>query len=255
MGFVVCSYNVRHRVLDDGPDRWRHRRDAVFDLLRTVSPAIVGIQESTGQQQDDIEQALDYRWYGVADEPGSGEHNPVGIGSRFLTRNAHTEWLSPTPAVESVGWDGAYPRVLTRVLLEDTQTDRSLAVYNAHFDHEGPEARTRSARRIRERLASLPPDADAVVLGDFNCRPGSRPYEILSADGQRRLRDARAVAATVDGPATTVTDFETLDPGRRLDHVFVTSGLSVDSYRIDDYSVDGRYPSDHLPVVVRVRFD
>jgi len=255
MGFVVASYNVRHRVLDDGPDRWHSRRDAVFDLLRDISPAILGLQESTGQQQRDIERALDRRWYGVADEPGSGEHNPVGVGPRFVTRADHTEWLSPTPAVESVGWDGAYPRVLTRVLLEDTQTDRSLAVYNAHFDHEGPEARTRSAQRVRERLASLPADTDAVVLGDFNCRPGSQPYGILSADGgQRRLQDACAVAATVDGPTTTVTDLETLDPGRRLDHVFVTPGLSVDAYRIDDSSADGRYPSDHLPVVVRLRF-
>ncbi len=254
MGFVVSSYNVRHQVLDDGPDRWRHRCDAVFDRLRAASPDIVGLQESTGEQQGDIERALDYQWYGVADEPGSGEHNPVGVGSRFVTRDAQTEWLSPTPAVESAGWDAAYPRVLTQVLLDDTSTDRSLAVYNTHFDHEGPEARRQSARRVRERLASLPPGTDAVVLGDLNCRPGSQPYETLSADGERRLRDTRAAATTVEGPATTVTDFETLDSGRRLDHVFVTSGLSVDSYRVDDSSAGGRYPSDHLPVVVRVRF-
>jgi endonuclease/exonuclease/phosphatase family metal-dependent hydrolase len=255
MGFAVVSYNVRHRVLDDGPNAWRHRCDDVFDLLRTVSPDIVGLQESTGEQQRDIERALDYQWYGVADEPGSGEHNPVGVGSRFVFRDANTEWLSPTPDIQSAGWDAEYPRVLTRVLLEDTPTDRSLAVYNAHFDHRGPEARRRSARRIRERVAALPDDTDAVVLGDFNCRPGSRPYEVLSADdSEGQLQDARAVAATVDGPTTTVTDFETLDRGRRLDHVFVTSGLSVDSYRIDDYAANGRHPSDHLPVVARVRF-
>lgn len=255
MGFVVSSYNVRHRLLDDGPNAWRHRREDVFDLLRDVSPDIVGLQESTGEQQHDIERALDYRWYGVADEPGSGEHNPIGVGSRFVPHEANTEWLSPTPDVQSAGWDAEYPRVLTRVLLGDTQTDRSLVVYNAHFDHRGPEARRHSARLIRERIASLPADTDAVVLGDLNCRPGSRPYEILSADdSERQLRDARAVAATVDGPTTTVTDFETLDRGRRLDYVFVTSGLSVGSYRIDDYTANGRHPSDHLPVVARVRF-
>lgn len=255
MGFVVCSYNVRHQVLDDGPDQWRHRREDVYDLLGTVSPDIIGLQESTGDQQHDIEQALDYQWFGVADEPGSGEHNPVGIGSRFATHDAQTEWLSPTPAIQSVGWDAAYPRVLTRVLVEDTQTDRSLAVYNAHLDHKGPEARKRSAERIRERIASLPAETEAVVLGDFNCRPGSQPYETLSADsGKRQLQDARAVAAAVEGPTTTVTDFKTLDTGRRLDHVFVTSGLSVNSYWIDDYTADDRYPSDHLPVVVRVCF-
>jgi endonuclease/exonuclease/phosphatase family metal-dependent hydrolase len=141
------------------------------------------------------------------------------------------------------------------VALEDTRTDRSLAVYNAHFDHKGPEARRRSARRIREHVATLPAATDAVVLGDFNCRPESRPHDIFCADGgERSLRDARTVAATVDGPTTTVTDFETLDHGRRLDHVFVTPGLSVESYRVADDRVDGRYPSDHLPVVVQLRF-
>jgi endonuclease/exonuclease/phosphatase family metal-dependent hydrolase len=255
MGFTVSSYNIRHRVLDDGADAWDRRRDAVFDRLRTLSPDVVGLQESTGRQQRDVERALDYQWNGVADRPGSGKHNPIGVGARFGSRDARTEWLSPTPDAESVGWDAAYPRVLTRVRLEDTVTGRSLAVYNTHLDHRGPDARRRSARLIRNRLASLPVGTEAVVLGDFNCRPGSKPYDLLTAaDGDPRLRDARTVATGVDGPTTTVTDFETLDPNRRLDHVFVTPGLAVDTYRVDDTTVEGRYPSDHLPVVADLRF-
>jgi len=158
MGFVAVSHNVRHQVLDDGRDAWENRRDGVVEQLRSVSPDILGLQESTGRQQRDIERALDgYEWDGVADEPGSGEHNPVGVGRRFVHRDGHTEWLSATPEERSVGWDGAYPRVLTRVSLE-----------------------------------------------------------VLAADGvERSLQDARTVAATVDGPATTVTDFEALNPDRR----------------------------------------
>lgn len=255
MGFVVATYNIRHQVLDEGPNAWQNRRDAVFERLRTLSPDIVGLQESTGEQQEDIERALDYRWYGVAEEPGSGEHNPIGVDSRFRSREAATEWLSSTPDIESVGWDAAYPRVLTRVLLEDTVTGGSLAVFNTHFDHRGSDARAQSARQIRTRVDSLPATAEAVVLGDFNSRPGSEPYDILTGDeGQRQLGDARTLAPTVDGPTTTVTDFETTDPGRRLDHIFVTPGLAVDSYWIDDCAVDGRYPSDHLPVVARMKF-
>lgn len=255
MGFVVCSYNVRHQVLDDRPHKWQHRRDDVFKLLRTVSPDIIGLQESTGTQQRDIQQALACRWYGVADEPGSGEHNPIGVESRFVSQTADTEWLSASPAVQSVGWDAAYPRVLTQVSLTDTTTERSLAVYNAHFDHKGPEARKQSARLIRERIASLPAETEAVVLGDLNCQPDSPPYDILTADsGKRQLRDARSAASRITGPTTTVTDFTALDPGRRLDHVFTTSGFSIESYSINDFTADGRYPSDHLPVVVRLAF-
>ncbi len=254
MAFTVVSYNVRHRVLDDGLDAWRHRRNAVFDYIRSAAPDILGLQESTGEQQQDVSQALTYEWHGVATEPGSGEHTPIGVGSRFAVTESGTEWLSPTPAVESVGWDAEYPRVLTNVLLEDQHTGRSLAVFNTHLDHKGPKSRTRSARQIRERIASLPAGTEAVVLGDFNCQPGSPPYNILTNGGERRLRDSRATAGTVEGPATTITDFTALDHGRRLDHVFTTSGLSVDFYRTTEYTVDGRYPSDHLPVAAGLHF-
>jgi endonuclease/exonuclease/phosphatase family metal-dependent hydrolase len=254
MGFTLVSYNVRHQILDDGPNAWRHRRRAVFDHIHSVSPDVLGLQESTGDQQSDIEEALEYQWYGVAEEPGSGEHTPIGVGSRFAVQDTQLEWLSPTPTVQSVGWDAAYPRVLTKVSLKDRTTGRSLAVYNTHFDHKGPQSRTRSARLTRERIDSAPADTEAAVLGDFNCQPGSQPYGILTAGGDRQLRDAHTVATTVEGPTTTVTDFTELDPDRHLDHLFVTSGLSVDLYRIDDYTVEGRYPSDHLPVVAHVRF-
>jgi endonuclease/exonuclease/phosphatase family metal-dependent hydrolase len=254
MGFTVTSYNVRHQILDDGPDAWCNRRAAVIDQIQSVSPDVLGLQESTGDQQADIEQALEYQWYGVAEKPGSGAHTPIGVGSRFAVQDTDLEWLSSTPAVKSVGWDAAYPRVLTSVSLTDRTTGRSLVVYNTHFDHKGPRSRARSARLIRERIDSVPADTEAVVLGDFNCQPGSNPYQILTADGEIQLRDARTVAATVEGPSTTITDFTTVDPDRRLDHLFITSGLSVDLFRIDDATVDGRYPSDHLPIVATVRF-
>lgn len=254
MDFTVVSYNVRHQVLDDGLDAWGRRRDAIFDCIRSARPAVLGLQESTGEQQADIAHALEYEWYGVADEPGSGKHTPIGVGSRFGLTESQTEWLSPTPAEQSVGWDAAYPRSLTKVLLEDRKTGRSLGVFNTHFDHKGPKSRIQSARHIRERIASVSADREIVVLGDFNCRPGSEPYDILTNGGERQLRDSRAVAGTVEGPATTVTDFTALDSDRRLDHVFTTPGLSVEYYRADDYTTGGRYPSDHLPVAARLRF-
>lgn len=256
MSFVAVSYNIRHQLLDDGRDAWERRHDAVCELLRTISPEVLGLQESTGNQQLNIERALDgYQWYGVAAEPGSGEHNPVGLSSRFVAAESSTEWLSSTPSTQSTGWDAAYPRVLTHVLAEDTTENRSLAVYNAHFDHKGTEARRQSAHQIREHISTLPAGTECLVLGDFNCRPGSGPYDILSGDGEGgTLKDASEIAATVAGPATTITDFETLDPDRRIDHVFVTPGLSVDTYRTVADTIDGRYPSDHLPVAVRLRF-
>ena len=38
-------------------------------------------------------------------------------------------------------------------------------------------------------------------------------------------------------------------PGDLIDHVFVSSGWTVSDTFIDDNCLDGRCPSDHLPVV------
>jgi endonuclease/exonuclease/phosphatase family metal-dependent hydrolase len=253
--FAVVSYNIRHAVLDDGEHAWANRREAVFELLDALDPDVLGLQESTGDQHEEVAAGLPgYEWAGVADDPGSGEHNPIGVGDRFALAGAESTWLSESREEGSVGWDGSFARVATRVELRDRETDRDLAVINTHFDHKGPTARAESARLLREQVDAL--DAEAVVLGDFNSKPDSEPYGILAGDGyERGLTDARDRAATVEGPGTTITDFEALDPDRELDHVFVTDGLAVDAYRVVDRTADGRYPSDHLPLVAEMRFD
>ena len=252
MGFVVTSYNLRHATLDDGRDAWSERKAGVFDLLADLDPDVLGLQESTGDQQAEVSRGLDgYEWAGVG-EPGSGAHNPVGVGDRFALEHAETTWLSESMERGSVGWDASFARVVTRARLRDSG-GRRLAVFNTHFDHEGPRAREESARLLRGFVDDL--DCEAVVLGDFNSRPGDSGYTALTGDGHTRvLDDARERATEVAGPTTTVTNFESLDPDRELDHVFVTEGLTVDRYRVVDRSVDGRFPSDHLPVCAELRF-
>jgi len=255
---TVVTYNIRHAVLDDDCNAWAQRRSAVLGLLRTLAPDVLALQESTGEQQADVSGGLPaYDWVGVADDPGTGEHNPIGVAEPFDVVSTETEWLSETPStVGSVGWDADYARALTRATIITPDGD-TLSIFNSHFDHRGPQARVESARMIRRRIDSLPADRSAVVLGDFNCSPGSDPYDILTGDGfSSPLHDARRTATEVSGPATTVTDFSTLDDGRILDHVFVTGDVTVSRYEtVDKTDADGRYPSDHLPVAVTVAHD
>jgi endonuclease/exonuclease/phosphatase family metal-dependent hydrolase len=251
MTVTAVTYNVRHAVLDEGRDAWDRRRDGVVDRLRAAEPDLIALQECAGEQQAAVATALsDYDWVGVADEPGSGEHNPIGVGPRLSLVDWRTEWLSESGRPGTTGWDAAYPRVLTTATLRDP-AGRRLTAYSTHFDHEGPRARVESARRLRERIDDLPDDRPAVAAGDFNAEPGSGAYERLLDGGfRRRLVDARDVARSVAGPTTTLTDFAALRPGRRVDHVFLTAACDVHRYVVDATTVDGRYPSDHLPVVV-----
>lgn len=253
---TVATYNVRHAGMDDGPDSWERRRPGVLDRIRAADPDVLCLQESAGEQHEEIAVELsDYRWTGVAEEPGSGEHNPIGVDPRLSIAESETTWLSETRERGSVGWDGAHARVLTEAHLRDPATDRELVVYNTHLDHVGRRARGESVALLRERIEGLDADRPVVVAGDFNAGPGDDAYERMrNGSTPPALTDARLAASDVSGPETTLSDFEALRPGRRFDHVFLTPGFAVERYAVDEMVVDGRYPSDHLPVVVGLSY-
>lgn len=249
---TVVTYNVRHAGLDDGPDGWPERRAAALERIRALDPDLLALQECAGAQHADVAAGLPHLdWVGVAEEPGSGEHNPVGVGPRLALREGGTSWLSASGEPGSVGWDGDYPRVLTTAHLSDRTADRPVTVFNAHLSHVGPRARRESAALIRERIDDLN-GRPALVVGDLNTEPGDPAYERFLEGGTPV--DARTVAETASGPATTLTEYTALRPNRRVDHVLVTPGLAVRRYAVDDTTVDGRYPSDHLPVVVEATY-
>ncbi len=49
---------------------------------------------------------------------------------------------------------------------------------------------------------------------------------------------------------STWNGFRAIVPNRRIDFIFVRPGTQVHRHRTLDNQTDGRFPSDHLPVVV-----
>ena len=56
------------------------------------------------------------------------------------------------------------------------------------------------------------------------------------------------------GPTSTWNGFEEILPGRRIDFIFTNSGFNVIQHATIADQQDGRFPSDHLPVVADVKF-
>ena len=70
------------------------------------------------------------------------------------------------------------------------------------------------------------------------------------ADGIAPLRDAMLVSRTPHyGPRSTWTAFTAIEPNRRIDYVMVSAPTIVAAHAIVSDSWDGRFPSDHLPVL------
>lgn len=253
----VCSYNVRYANPDEGHDIWEFRRKGVRDLVRFHAPDLVGFQEPLPQQVADLEAGLsEYRLVGRGRQPDeTGESCPVGARSdRWEIVDRGVFWLSKTPEQSSIDWGASYPRIVTWIRAEATKhatPGAAVYLFNTHFDHESPDARRESARLLRERVAEIADDAPAVVIGDFNCRAGSKPLSILTSGDLRPAADA---ADVTHGPKTSITDFRGLIHGRRIDHVFVTPDVDVEAFAtLADLDERGRHPSDHLPVLARLR--
>lgn len=251
--FRVMSYNIRVDVPTDNP-AWTERRPHMANQIAFYDPDLLGVQEAHSAMVGWLAGRLPgYDRYGLGRDDGG----PVGETTtlfwkrdRYERIRAETFWCSPTPDRPSKGWDAAYPRTLTRVLLRDRRDGRLLDVRNTHFDHVGVVARAQCA----ELVAGLPPvevdgaAAAVVLMGDFNTGPETAPYRRILASG---LRDARAVSPIVFGPAGTFNAFDIANDneGAAIDHIFIGPGLAVERFAVPTDSFGGRVISDHFPVV------
>ena len=152
------------------------------------------------------------------------------------------------PGVKS--WGTAYPRIATWGLFRVRATGKKFRFYNTHLDHRSELARVNGIKLIVEHAKKNGKGEPMILTGDFNARPDSETYKIAS----KLLNDSKAKSATKPlGPNATYHRFD----GKRLlclDYIFVSDNIRVLSHKVDDTRFDGKYPSDHDPVVAELFF-
>lgn len=243
----ICTFNVRYDTQADEPYHWEARRETAIETIRDIRPDILCLQEPLFSQLVDIEAGLvEYDWWGQGRRGGNdGEFAPIGWRSERLTLlDGAIRWLSPSPSnPETVGWDASLPRIVTGARVVDDTGE--LSIWNTHFSHKGNTARLESSQLLTTWLET---DSRTVLAGDFNCEPGSDPYRHLTT----AFEDSRAIAGETHGPTGTFSRF-TGSADETIDHVFVSSDVTVDRYEVVDTLDLEPPPSDHLPVVVDVQ--
>ncbi len=249
----VMSFNLRHAG-DRPPHSWPERRPAMAELLRATSPAVIGTQEGLYQQLRDIEQDLDgrYAWIGTGRSGGSrGEFMAVFHDTRRLAPVEYEHyWLSGTPEViASNTWGGSSIRMVTWVRLRDLRSGGEFYVVNTHLDVSSAEARMRSAELIIRRLAGLDRSLPLLVTGDFNVPAHGDPvYDAFLGAG---LVDTWDAAGHRGGQYGTFHGYGPLEPGGdRIDWILASPGVRTHTAACPTFRLDGRFPSDHLPVQV-----
>lgn len=257
----VMSFNVRYNNPNDGENAWPHRKERVASMVRLYDADLVGVQEALKEMLDELAGLLPgYAWVGVgrADGREEGEYSAIYYREDRLELLDHdTFWLSETPDTPgSKSWDAAIERIVTWAHFRDRRTGETFYHFNTHFDHVGEQARAESARLILRRIRERAGGAPVVLTGDFNTLPDSDPYRILTEPGEApggTLRDAiDASRHGHHGPTSTWNGFSAIEPGRRIDFIFVNGPIDVRQHAILDDSWDGRFPSDHLPVLAEI---
>lgn len=249
----VMAFNVRVPVEADGPDRWEARRDLLVRTIGDARPDLVATQELVAAQGEYIVGALPgYAWFGRGRRGAQGdagdEHMGVFYRLDTLRRIESGDfWLSDTPDVAgSISWGNLYPRMVTWGLFERVDDGRRFYLLDTHLpyrDQDGP-ARVRSAQAILRWIAALPADVPVILAGDFNDVPGSDAYRTLSG----ALRDARIDAPVREGPDGTFHGFSGV-PGKRIDWILQRGLRPLRASTLTGHA-EGRYPSDHFPVLV-----
>ncbi|MBB6242494.1 endonuclease/exonuclease/phosphatase family protein [Rhodanobacter sp. MP1X3] len=245
----VMTFNVRTGIANDGPNDWNHRRDIMVRTIREQHPDVLGTQELNKFQGDYLVSKLpQYVWFGIGRRGDDGdEHMGVFYRSdRLRVIDSGNYWLSDTPDKPgSITWGNPYPRMVTWALFERKADGRRFYYCNTHFPYRDQDelARTRSAQEILTRLNALPADLPIVMTGDFNSAPDKPDHAVLTS----LLDDAWIGAGSHGGPEKTFHNFTGI-PDRRIDWILYRDFRALTAQTVTTQQ-DGRYPSDHFPVV------
>ena len=260
---TVMSFNIRYGTAKDGENHWTARREMLFDVIREQDADLVGLQEALASQIDEIVAAVPiYAVVGVGrdDAARAGEFSAILFRKdRLRVAEAGTFWFSDTPSVPgSKSWGNNVTRISTWARFVD-RDGRGFYHFNLHLDHESQPSRERSTvllkQRIDERSGAKEP---VVVTGDFNVGERNPALVALVGTGPGDAAAAFVDTFRVRHPGdTTVGTFTAFKfgatGGDKIDYVLVPPGTDVLGADIVRASRNERYPSDHFPVVAKVR--
>lgn len=262
----IMTFNIRYGSANDGENHWKNRKEMVSDVIRNHPSDVVGLQEALRFQMDSIREDLPvYGEIGVAREDGNneGEYSSVLYRTdRFGVGESGTFWFSDTPEMAgSNTWGNACVRICSWARLIETKTGKAFYIYNLHLDHVSQPSREKSAVLLAERIKNRRYKEPYVVTGDFNA--GENNPVITYLKGQAAIEAADGSKAKT--PVPMVDTFRVLHPdvkdvktghafrgtrkGNKIDYVFVPQGTKVLEAEILYDNINGRYPSDHYPVI------
>lgn len=254
---TVATFNLRMDTPDDGENAWTHRKKLVNTLIRFHDFDIFGTQEGFAHQLNDIVAGNDYARIGKGRDGGDdGEHSAILYKKNKLKLlDSGDFWFSETPDKVGKGWDATCcNRICSWGKFQDKKSGTIFYFFSAHYDHQGKIARRESSKLLLEKIKAIACNTPAISVGDFNATPDAEPIQIIVNDGS--LKDAYQI--TKQPPYGTIGTFQGFEYDaplkNRIDYIFVSDQIKVSKYGVINDMPYGRFPSDHFPVMAKVKF-
>jgi endonuclease/exonuclease/phosphatase family metal-dependent hydrolase len=259
---TAMTFNIRYGTANDGENSWKFRKSMVFDVVCDSKSDFIGLQEAMiFQIEEIIQKCPTYEYIGVTRnvDPTKGEASPVLYNaSKWKLLKGGTKWLSETPDIPgSKSWKSSLPRIFTWGRFQNIEDGYEILIINTHYDHRSAEARVNSSRVIIDHIFTMTNGISTILLGDFNAPEDQDPIIYLTTNQVLPLKDVyRSLNMDYSEKDMTFYGWNEHAPGtgKRLDYVFCTREIQPVTSRVVQHNVDGRYPSDHLPVIAEFRY-
>jgi len=211
-------------------------------------------------QLEEIHQAMpQYSKYAVGRINGKKRGETCAIfyrNDRFEMIDNGTFWFSRIPSNPgSKSWGNLFARLCSWVRLVDKTSQMSFYVYNVHLDNWSQRSREKSVRLLAEMIANRKTQDPFIVVGDFNMELDNPAMVYLQETANPRMTDAWQSIHYSDSNTGTYHKFSGRVACPKIDHIPIGENAQALDATIDRYEVDGRYPSDHFPVVATIRIN
>jgi endonuclease/exonuclease/phosphatase family metal-dependent hydrolase len=256
MELCLITANIRFDNPADGKNAWNHRRDLLANTLIKHHPDIIATQEGRLNQLKDFEELLtDYE---IVDPHRSWIKERMYPS--FYVRQGSCEllksddlWLSETPEIAgSVSFGSSFPRLMTWMKVQPKNTAFNFLIVNTHLDHVKPQTRVEQTKVLVQEISRRKTaESRLIIMGDFNEGPTGEVREIIN-NAFPELIDAWKIFNSHEETSHHAFSGECQN-GSRIDWILVDRSLEVESCFLEKSFDQGRYPSDHFPVVCRLK--
>ncbi len=265
-GLLVMSSNVRFysaRNKQNDPDvgdrDWEVRKAGYFQMVNTMEPPVLGLQEAEMIQVDDIiANCKGYSYIGVGRNDGvrSGESTAILYKTNEIqVDNWGTIWLSATPDVPGSYFPENEDRVCrtaTWAVLTVKENGRKFFYLNTHLSLYAA-SQSKEVLVILNTVAEKCPAGLPVVLSaDWNVEEDDSALAPILA----KYSSARQTAPITDNIETFHWwgSQSTISKHQHLDHIFYGGFDKCLRFRTLNMKWKGYWISDHHPVYAVLQF-